>query len=71
MRFSDPDIREVGRDTARFVARRLAGPSKGFNYLPRRWLELGIAADHEHGRSRDAALAAFAAAQPGRAQGHD
>lgn len=65
MRFSDPDMRELFRDQARFVARRLTDASKGFNYLPRRWFEIAIAAYLENGRSREVALAAFAAAQPG------
>lgn len=65
MRFTDPDMRELFRDQARFVARRLTDEGKGFNYLPRRWLEIGIEAYLDRDSSRDAGLAAFAAAQPG------
>jgi hypothetical protein len=65
VRFTDPDMRELFRDQARFVARRLTDEGKGFNYLPRRWLEIGIEAYLDRDRSRDAGLAAFAAAQPG------
>jgi hypothetical protein len=65
VRFSDPDMRELFRDQARFVARRLTDEGKGFKYMPRRWLEIGVAAYLDNGRSREAGLAAFAAAQPG------
>ena len=66
MRFSDPDMRELLRDPERFVRRRLADSSKGFNYIPRAWFEAAIAAYFENGRSASRAQEVFRALQPGR-----
>jgi hypothetical protein len=65
VRYSGPDLRDLTNNPQRFVLRR-SQEGRGFNYLPRAWLETGIRAYFAEGRSRPAAIAAFRAAVPGR-----